>query len=358
MINISEQNYRILFEEKKSIFSDAFKDIKSKKYFQSPSHSFRYRAEFSVIKIDNVLFFAMTKDGKKEVVTTFPIASHKIQTLMSPVLEHLRENLQLSDKLFQIEFQSSRNEDVMMTIIYHKDLDEEWIRSATNLSANLKLSVIGRSRKQKIIIGDDFVTESYKYLNEQFSLKLYEQCFSQTNPYVCDSMINWVAENVTDNSHDIIELHCGLGTFTIPLSSLFKKVLATENSRPSIRALNENIRINNKTNIFHARLSGKETLEAFFGVRKFRRLAEIDLNKFNINTIFLDPPREGLDQNTLDSLKEMKNVIYISCGFESFKRDLRILQETHEIINLAMFDQFPYTDHIESGAILRRITPD
>ena len=54
----------------------------------------------------------------------------------------------------------------------------------------------------------------------------------------------------------------------------------------------------------------------------------------------------------------MKNVIYISCGFESFKRDLRILQETHDIINLAMFDQFPYTDHIESGAILRRITPD
>ena len=171
-------------------------------------------------------------------------------------------------------------------------------------------------------------------------------------------MINWVAENTTDNTYDVMELHCGLGTFTIPLSGLFEKVLATENSRPSIKALNENIRINKKINIFHARLSGKETLEAYSGVRKFRRLADIDLNQFKINTIFLDPPREGLDQHTLHNLKGMKNIIYISCGFDSFKRDLTILQETHEITNLAMFDQFPFTDHIESGAILRRIAPD
>ena len=50
----------------------------------------------------------------------------------------------------------------------------------------------------------------------------------------------------------------------------------------------------------------------------------------------------------------MENIIYVSCGFESFKRDLQDLQKTHEITNLAMFDQFPYTDHIESGAILKR----
>jgi len=53
----------------------------------------------------------------------------------------------------------------------------------------------------------------------------------------------------------------------------------------------------------------------------------------------------------------MENIIYVSCGFESFKRDLQNLQKTHEITNLAMFDQFPYTHHIESGAILKRKAP-
>ena len=34
-----------------------------------------------------------------------------------------------------------------------------------------------------------------------------------------------------------------------------------------------------------------------------------------------------------------------------------MLKKTHKIKKAAMFDQFPYTDHIESGVILERITP-
>ena len=39
---------------------------------------------------------------------------------------------------------------------------------------------------------------------------------------------------------------------------------------------------------------------------------------------------------------------------DSFKRDLQALKSTHDILKLAMFDQFPYTEHIESGAVLRK----
>ena len=102
-------------------------------------------------------------------------------------------------------------------------------------------------------------------------------------------------------------------------------------------------------------MSGKETIEAFTKKRTFRRLKDIDLEEFNLDTIFLDPPREGLDQFTKDALINFDNVIYLSCGFESFKNDIQDLENTHEIEKLAMFDQFPYTDHIESGAILKKI---
>ncbi len=88
-------------------------------------------------------------------------------------------------------------------------------------------------------------------------------------------------------------------------------------------------------------------------IRPYRRLSSINLDEFNIDTIFLDPPREGLDQFTRENIIDMENIIYVSCGFESFKRDLQNLQKTHEITNLAMFDQFPYTDHIESVRSLR-----
>ena len=170
-------------------------------------------------------------------------------------------------------------------------------------------------------------------------------------------MLNWVSTYSQKELGDVMELHCGLGTFTIPLSHISNKVLATENSRPSIKALKLNIDLNKRKNIYFGRLSGRETLEAYRRKRSFRRLDGINLDEFNVETIFLDPPREGLDKNTLGELKNMKNIIYISCGFESFVRDLNELSETHQIVRTAMFDQFPYTDHIESGAILERIAP-
>ena len=79
---------------------------------------------------------------------------------------------------------------------------------------------------------------------------------------------------------------------------------------------------------------------------------------FKIKTVFLDPPRAGLDEFTRKNIKNIDNIIYLSCGFDSFKEDLQILMRTHEIKNLALFDQFPHTDHIESGAILKRKAQD
>ena len=84
-------------------------------------------------------------------------------------------------------------------------------------------------------------------------------------------MIAWIEGNGKKDT-DIIELHCGIGTFTIPLSRLFKNVIATENSRPSLVALEKNIKLNKCNNIKYARLSGKETLEAYEEKREFRRL--------------------------------------------------------------------------------------
>ena len=72
--------------------------------------------------------------------------------------------------------------------------------------------------------------------------------FSQTNPEICDDMLDWVTRYSPKIKEDIMEPR--LGTFTIPLSNLYTKVLATENSRPSIKALKENIELNCRDNIF------------------------------------------------------------------------------------------------------------
>jgi len=358
LIKISEENYLFLFEKKKNKFVKEFEEVNSLEYFQSPHHSYRHRAEFQIIKKNNEIFYAMTINSKHEVINSFPIASKEIQDVMMPLRELINTNSIMSQKIFQVEFQSSRNNETMVSLIYHKKLDDEWSKIASDISSKLKISIIGRSKNQKIIIGHDYVTEEYKSINQSFKLDLYEQCFSQTNPDICDQMINWIEGNGKKDT-DIIELHCGIGTFTIPLSRLFRNVIATENSRPSLVALKKNINLKSCNNIKYARLSGKETLEAYEEKREFRRLIDknIYLKEYNIKSIFADPPREGIDKDTISKISHFDEIIYISCGFESLKRDLDILKKTHKIKKAAMFDQFPYTDHIESGVILERITP-
>ncbi|HIP14211.1 MAG TPA: hypothetical protein EYG74_01830, partial [Sulfurimonas autotrophica] len=34
--------------------------------------------------------------------------------------------------------------------------------------------------------------------------------------------------------------------------------------------------------------------------------------------------------------------------------NLEILTQTHEVIEVAIFDQFPHTEHVESGVFLQR----
>jgi tRNA (uracil-5-)-methyltransferase len=46
--------------------------------------------------------------------------------------------------------------------------------------------------------------------------------------------------------------------------------------------------------------------------------------------------------------------VYISCNPKTLKQNLDQLSSTHRIARFALFDQFPHTDHIESGVLLQR----
>jgi tRNA (uracil-5-)-methyltransferase len=352
------KEYQKQFLKKKDLFSKSIDPFCSNKaYFQSNPLNFRTRIEFGIKEFDGHLGFSMTEDGQTIEVEKMSICHERINDLMKEILVVLEENKEFSKKIFQIEFQVARNNEAMVTLIYHRELDLKWEKKAEEIAYQLDCSLIGRSRRQLLIKGKNFVTENYKSKKNNYPLQLFEQCFSQTNPGICDDMLAWVEEN-SHSKDDILELHCGLGTFTILFSKLYSSVLATENSRPSIAGLKENLALNSVNNVFYARLSGSETLDALNQVREFRRLKEIDLNKFNFSTIFLDPPRSGLDNGTLAEVSSFEQIIYISCGFQSVLRDLKQLNKTHKIKSAALFDQFPYTNHMETGFVLEKRQPD
>ena len=78
----------------------------------------------------------------------------------------------------------------------------------------------------------------------------------------------------------------------------------------------------------------------------------VSLGDLNIS---VDPPRAGLDENTLELVAGFDTIIYISCNPNTLAENLSTLSNTHSVKQFALFDQFPYTDHCECGMILQRL---
>lgn len=324
--------------------------------YESPKSHYRQRAEFHIRHHEGRAYYAMneTVDGKKRwrEVTTFPVASHAINNLMPKLMEQINGNEALQHRLFQIEFHGTSTGDMLTTLIYHRQLDDAWKEEALKLQDELDTQIIGRARKQRVVLGRDWVTEVFNVIDQTFIYRQFENAFAQPNAEVCKHMLSWAIEQTDFAGGDLLELYCGNGNFTLPLAKNFDRVLATEISKTAIKGLQFNIDENSANNITHARLSAEEMVEALDKVRPFRRLAEVDLDSYNFTTLMVDPPRAGLDQTVRDLAMRFDNVLYISCNPETLARDLEQLSERFEVKQAALFDQFPYTHHMESGVWL------
>ncbi len=350
-------NYKIQREKERfSNFTNIDFDI-----IKSNESNFRNRAEFRIWweKGENnkeILSYAMN-DFKKNIlkINSCEMVSFHIKELMPKLLDELQNDLELSFKLFAVEFLGSSTKDMLVTLIYHKKLEESWIQKAKEIEKRLNIKIIGRSKKQRLVLTNDYINETLNISNQNFFFAYEENGFTQPNTNVNIQMIEWVLENTKDSSKDLCELYCGGGNFTIPLSTKFRKVLATEISKTSIKSALRNCSLNKIESISFIRMSAEDFVQALNKVRAFNRLKDINLDDYEFDTIFMDPPRSGLDDTTRNLAKDFENIIYISCNPETLHRDLEELTKTHKIEKFALFDQFAFTNHIESGVILRKL---
>lgn len=351
--------YELQLENKQRFLNNLFQELNLPdiQVFSSPAESFRMRAEFKIWQKDAVASYAMYEPGKYKqpiLIDEFSIGSRPIVHLMPKLIQSINDSDILRRKLFQIEFLSSTIGELLVTLIYHKPLDSEWEQLAKRLQDELGCYIIGRSRGQKLVLDKDYIYEQFETNIGTFKYQQVEASFTQPNAAVCLHMLNWALEKSTGLEGDLLELYCGNANFTLPLSRNFEKVLATEISKTSVKSALHNIELNIIENIEIVRLSSEEFTQAINRERPFRRLSHLDLDAYDFSTIFVDPPRAGLDDGTVDLAGQFDNIIYISCNPITLKDNLLEFTKTHEIQSFAMFDQFPYTDHIECGVVLKK----
>lgn len=352
------QRYPTLLNDKIAAISPRFKSLFGGEpaVFASPPSHYRMRAEFRMWhegdQIDFVMFDA---SGTRQALQDFPVASRHISERMPQLKTLLEQSDCLRQRLFQVEFLTTTGDDTLITLIYHRKLDDQWQAAAQELQQALQVRIIGRSRKQKRVLERDFVTETLAIHGRDYHYRQAEGVFTQPNASINRQMIGWVLDQIDDQQDgDMLELYCGVGNFTLPLAQKFRKVLATEISKQAVACARHNASANNIDNLTLLRMSSEEFTQAIDGVRPFRRLKDIELDCFALNTVLVDPPRAGLDADTLALVSRMERIVYISCNPETLLQNLEQLGHSHQLKQLAFFDQFPYTPHLECGVILER----
>lgn len=360
---IDPNHYQQQLEEKTANMDHAFARFNppTLEVFPSSPLHYRMRAEFRVWHDGDDLYHIMFDKETKEKyrVDTFPAASKLINNVMQDLLALLIPNDPARRKLFQIDYLSTLSDEILVTLVYHKPLDDDWKKAISvikdTLSKSYKIDIVGRSRKQKECLSRDYVIERLPINGREYLFKQIENSFTQPNAEVNCSMIEWALDVTKNNQGDLLELYCGLGNFSLPMAQNFDRVLATEISKTSVAAAQFNIAENNLDNVTILRMSSEEFVEAQTGKRTFKRLEGINLDDYDCQTVLVDPPRAGLDEDTVNMISAYPNIVYISCNPETLAANLETLCKTHKVTRFALFDQFPYTHHAECGVYLQKI---
>jgi len=137
------------------------------------------------------------------------------------------------------------------------------------------------------------------------------------------------------------------------MAPMFRKVLATEVSKVSVAAAKHNAELNDADNVAFARLSSEELTLALDQGKEFMRLEDVPpLESYDLKTVLVDPPRAGMGPEVAKFVSRFERIVYVSCNPATLADDVRMLHDTHVVKRFAAFDQFPYTPHLECGALL------
>ena len=338
MLNLPVDRYAELLAEKQQKLTALLSPFAAPdlQVFTSPTQHFRMRAEFRIWHEGDDFYHIMFDQQSKQRyrVDNFPIASELINRMMTALLPLLKQQMVLHHRLFQIDYLSTQSQQIIVSLLYHKALEEDWQTAAQTLRSQLQqqgfnVQIVGRASKQKICLEQDYVDEILNVHGKDYIYRQVENSFTQPNAAVNSKMLEWAVDCT-------------------------RNVLATEIAKPSVAAAQFNIAANQINNLQIIRMSAEEFTQAMQGVREFNRLKGIDLKAYECNTIFVDPPRAGLDAETVKLVQQYERILYISCNPHTLCDNLKTLSQTHRIEKAALFDQFPYTEHMEAGVWLVR----
>ena len=212
----------------------------------------------------------------------------------------------------------------------------------------LVLSV--NTKKGNAVLGDKFVTlYGPGYIEDTLcglNFRLSPRSFYQVNHHQAQRLYETAIALAGITKNDtVLDLYCGVGTITLAMASSAGKVIGVEVIPQAVEDAKDN-----------ARRNGIENAEFFCGDAGQAAL-ELEKNGVRPDVVVVDPPRKGLNADTIEALHRMapRRIVYVSCDPATLARDAALLkQRGYALQSATAADLFPKCAHVESICCLVR----
>lgn len=207
------------------------------------------------------------------------------------------------------------------------------------------------TRRDNVIFGQDWkLLYGNPWLWERFcgkSVCFHPASFFQANPEMFERLLKSIQKAVPQKSK-LIEFYAGVGVIGLTLAEQCETITCTEIVPLAGACFEESLK------------TLPEELKRKFSYKTCDAKSALDLLKEPVDVAIVDPPRKGLDGTLLKALSEavhIKTLIYVSCGWEAFKRDCELLLAAGwNLQGSEAFLFFPGTEHIETLTIFNRLS--
>lgn len=237
------------------------------------------------------------------------------------------------------------------------------------------------------IFGNEFIPlAGRKVIREQLgdlALEISPASFYQVNPAMTQVLYDKVKELVFAGRKTrpiILDLYCGVGTIGLWLADEAAQVVGIESVHAAVLDANRNATINGIVNARFITGKVEEVLPALDKEPKDASSCDEELLELvrGADTVILDPPRKGSHPALLAAVQRLapERIIYVSCDPATLARDIAILTgkdrnvstevasedvtgipyTRYRVEEVAPFDMFPRTGHVECVVLLSRET--
>jgi 23S rRNA (uracil1939-C5)-methyltransferase len=210
------------------------------------------------------------------------------------------------------------------------------------------LLYIENQKKNDTIFDQDVVAfKGPEYIHEEMNgikFRIGPKSFYQTNSIQALRLYE-ITRDFADFKGDelVYDLYTGAGTIANFVAGHVREVVGVEYVPTAIEDAKVNSAINNITNT-----------KFYAGDMKDVLVADFVAEHGKPDVIITDPPRAGMHPDVVARLMEIEapKIVYVSCNAATQARDLLVLKEKYDTVQIQPVDMFPHTQHVENVVLL------